>query len=183
MTQPFGASLTFTPEQQAIFKKLSFAIETEKFESFLLHGVTGSGKTEIYIRCNQRVLEMGETAIMMVPEISLAPQTVERFRQRFGDRVAILHSGLSQTERYLEWKKIRDEKVSIAVGARSAVFAPFKNLGMIVIDEEHDSSYKQDSTPRYHARDTAVDRKSTRLNSSHKPISYAVFCLKKNNID
>ena len=158
MTQPFGASLTFTPEQQAIFKKLSLAIETEKFESFLLHGVTGSGKTEIYIRCIQRVLEKGKTAIMMVPEISLTPQTVERFRQRFGDRVAILHSGLSQTERYLEWKKIRDEKVSIAVGARSAVFAPFKNLGMIVIDEEHDSSYKQDSNPRYHARDTAVMR-------------------------
>ncbi len=158
MTQPFGASLTFTPEQQAIFKKLSLAIETEKFESFLLHGVTGSGKTEIYIRCIQRVLEKGKTAIMMVPEISLTPQTVERFRQRFGDRVAILHSGLSQTERYLEWKKIRDEKVSIAVGARSAVFAPFKNLGIVVIDEEHDSSYKQDSNPRYHARDTAVMR-------------------------
>ena len=158
MTQPFGASLTFTPEQQAIFKKLSLAIETEKLESFLLHGVTGSGKTEIYIRCIQRVLEKGKTAIMMVPEISLTPQTVERFRQRFGDRVAILHSGLSQTERYLEWKKIRDEKVSIAVGARSAVFAPFKNLGIVVIDEEHDSSYKQDSNPRYHARDTAVMR-------------------------
>ena len=158
MTRPFGESLTFTPEQQKIFKQLNFAIEAEKFESFLLHGVTGSGKTEVYIRCIQRVLEKGKTAIMMVPEISLTPQTVARFRQRFGDRVAILHSGLSQTERYLEWKKIRDGKVSIAVGARSAVFAPFKNLGMIVIDEEHDSSYKQDSNPRYHARDTAVMR-------------------------
>ena len=158
MTRPFGESLTFTPEQQKIFKQLNFAIEAEKFESFLLHGVTGSGKTEVYIRCIQRVLEKGKTAIMMVPEISLTPQTVARFRQRFGDRVAILHSGLSQTERYLEWKKIRDGKVSIAVGARSAVFAPFKNLGMMVIDEEHDSSYKQDSNPRYHARDTAVMR-------------------------
>ena len=158
MTRPFGESLTFTPEQQKIFKQLNFAIEAEKFESFLLHGVTGSGKTEVYIRCIQRVLEKGKTAIMMVPEISLTPQTVARFRQRFGDRVAILHSGLSQTERYLEWKKIRDGKVSIAVGARSAVFAPFKNLGMIVVDEEHDSSYKQDSNPRYHARDTAVMR-------------------------
>jgi primosomal protein N' (replication factor Y) (superfamily II helicase) len=95
---------------------------------------------------------------MLVPEISLTPQTVDRFRQRFGDRVAILHSGLSQIERYLEWKKIREGKVSIAVGARSAVFAPFNNLGMIVIDEEHDGSYKQDSNPRYHARDTAVMR-------------------------
>jgi primosomal protein N' (replication factor Y) len=158
LTQPFGASLTFTPGQKAVFEKLNIAIEVGKFESFLLHGVTGSGKTEIYIRCIQRILEIGKTAIMMVPEISLTPQTVERFRQRFGDRVAILHSGLSQTERYLEWKKIRDEKVSIAVGARSAVFAPFKNLGIIVIDEEHDGSYKQDSNPRYHARDTAVMR-------------------------
>ncbi len=158
MTRPFGESLTFTPEQQKIFKQLNLAIEAGKYESFLLHGVTGSGKTEIYIRCIQRVLEMGKTAIMMVPEISLTPQTVERFRQRFGDRVAILHSGLSQTERYLEWKKIHDGKVSIAVGARSAVFAPFKKLGIVVIDEEHDGSYKQDSNPRYHARDTAVMR-------------------------
>ena len=158
MNQAFGPSLTFTSGQEAIFKELTSAIEVGRFQSFLLHGVTGSGKTEIYIRCIQRVLEKGKTAIMMVPEISLTPQTVARFRQRFGDRVAILHSGLSQTERYLEWKKIRDGKVSIAVGARSAVFAPFKNLGMIVIDEEHDSSYKQDSNPRYHARDTAVMR-------------------------
>ena len=159
--QAFGPSLTFTPEQENIFKELSSAIDAEQYQSFLLHGVTGSGKTEIYIRCIQRILEMGKTAIMMVPEISLTPQTVERFRQRFGDRVAILHSGLSQKERYLEWTKIRDGKVSIAVGARSAVFAPFKNLGMIVIDEEHDGSYKQDSNPRYHARDTAVMRART----------------------
>jgi len=158
MDKAFGSSLTFTPEQEAIFKELTSAIEAGRFQTFLLHGVTGSGKTEVYIRCIQRILEKGQTAIMMVPEISLTPQTVERFRQRFGDRVAILHSGLSQTERYLEWKKIREEKVSIAVGARSAVFAPFKNLGMIVIDEEHDGSYKQDSNPRYHARDTAVMR-------------------------
>ena len=156
--QAFGPSLTLTPHQEEIFKKLNSAIEANRFQTFLLHGVTGSGKTEIYIRCIQRILERGKTAIMMVPEISLTPQTVERFRQRFGDRVAILHSGLSQTERFLEWKKIRDEKVSIAVGARSAVFAPFKNLGMIVIDEEHDGSYKQDFIPRYHARDTAVMR-------------------------
>ena len=156
--QPFGACLTFTPEQEVVFKQLASAIDSNQFQSFLLHGVTGSGKTEIYIRCIQRILEKGKTAIMMVPEISLTPQTVERFRQRFGDRVAILHSGLSQTERYLEWTKIRDEKVSIAVGARSAVFAPFKNLGIVVIDEEHDGSYKQDSNPRYHARDTAVMR-------------------------
>jgi len=157
-SQPIGPSLKFTPEQKKVFVKLDAAIQAEKFQTFLLHGVTGSGKTEIYIRCIQKVLEQGKTAIMMVPEISLTPQTVERFRQRFGDRVAILHSGLSQKERFVEWKKIHDKQVSIAVGARSAVFAPFTNLGIIVIDEEHDGSYKQDSTPRYHARDTAVMR-------------------------
>ncbi len=156
--QPIGPSLKFTPEQKKVFSVLSEAIKKSKFQPFLLHGVTGSGKTEIYIRCIQQVLEQGKTAIMMVPEISLTPQTVERFRQRFGDRVAILHSGLSQKERFIEWKKIYDKQVSIAVGARSAVFAPFNNLGIIVIDEEHDGSYKQDSTPRYHARDTAVMR-------------------------
>ena len=156
--QPIGPSLKFTPEQKKVFAKLSEAIKQSKFQPFLLQGVTGSGKTEIYIRCIQQVLEQGKTAIMMVPEISLTPQTVERFRQRFGDRVAILHSGLSQKERFIEWKKIHDKQVSIAVGARSAVFAPFTNLGIIVIDEEHDGSYKQDSTPRYHARDTAVMR-------------------------
>lgn len=156
--QPIGPSLKFTPEQKKVFTQLSEAIKQSKFQPFLLQGVTGSGKTEIYIRCIQQILEQGKTAIMMVPEISLTPQTVERFRQRFGDRVAILHSGLSQKERFIEWKKIHDKQVSIAVGARSAVFAPFTNLGIIVIDEEHDGSYKQDSTPRYHARDTAVMR-------------------------
>jgi primosomal protein N' (replication factor Y) len=157
-SQPIGPPLEFTPEQKKVFVELDAAIQESKFQTFLLHGVTGSGKTEIYIRCIQQVLEQGKTAIMMVPEISLTPQTVERFRQRFGDRVAILHSGLSQKERFIEWKKIYDKQVSIAVGARSAVFAPFENLGIIVIDEEHDGSYKQDSTPRYHARDTAVIR-------------------------
>jgi len=156
--QPIGTELKFTAEQKKVFTQLSKAIAQSKFQPFLLQGVTGSGKTEIYIRCIQQVLEQGKTAIMMVPEISLTPQTVERFRQRFGDRVAILHSGLSQKERFIEWKKIHDKQVSIAVGARSAVFAPFSNLGIIVIDEEHDGSYKQDSTPRYHARDTAVMR-------------------------
>ena len=106
MDQPFGSHLTFTPEQEAVFNEISSTIDAGKFQSFLLHGITGSGKTEVYIRCIQRILEMDKTAIMMVPEISLTPQTVKRFRQRFGDRVAILHSGLSQTERYLEWKKI-----------------------------------------------------------------------------
>ena len=148
----------FTKEQSQVFNKLRDNLDAGTFQTFLLHGVTGSGKTEIYLRCIERAIHLGKTGIMMVPEISLTPQTVNRFQKRFGDQVAILHSGLSNSERYLEWKKICDGKVLIAVGARSAVFAPFKNLGVIVIDEEHDSSYKQDSSPRYHARDTAIVR-------------------------
>ncbi|HIF03729.1 MAG TPA: primosomal protein N' [Nitrospinaceae bacterium] len=145
-------------EQDICYKKLKRTIENSIFKPFLLHGITGSGKTEIYLRCIQLVLNLNKSAVMVVPEISLTPQTVERFRKRFGNQVAVLHSGLTQKERFIEWKKIRDEKVSIAVGARSAIFAPFKHLGIIVIDEEHDTSYKQDSCPRYHARDSAIVR-------------------------
>ncbi len=145
-------------EQDKCYRELKQSIENAIFQPYLLHGVTGSGKTEIYLRCIKLVLDLNKSALMIVPEISLTPQTVERFRQRFGDRVAVLHSGLTQKERFYEWGKIRDEKVSIAVGARSAIFAPFKNLGIIVIDEEHDTSYKQESCPRYHARDSAIIR-------------------------
>ena len=150
--------LEFSEEQKKCYSQLAKAIDEEQFSTFLLHGVTGSGKTEIYLRCIQRVLDLRKTAIMVVPEISLTPQTVGRFRMRFGNHVAILHSGLSQRDRYLEWKKVQDGLVSIVVGARSAIFAPFTNIGIIVIDEEHDTSYKQDSNPRYHARDTAIVR-------------------------
>lgn len=150
--------LQFNPEQQTCFRPLCASIDASEFRSYLLHGVTGSGKTEIYLRCIQHALEQGKTAIMVVPEISLTPQTVSRFQLRLGGKVAVLHSGLSQAARYLEWKKIREGKVSVVIGARSAIFAPFKNIGVIVIDEEHDTSYKQDSTPRYHARDTAIVR-------------------------
>jgi primosomal protein N' (replication factor Y) len=155
------AHLPFTPDQKQAYKELDHALTLGEFKTYLLHGVTGSGKTELYIRTIQKALELKKTAIMMVPEISLTPQTVARFHARFGKKVAILHSGLSQKERYLEWNKIREARVSIVVGARSAIFAPFKNLGVIVIDEEHDSSYKQDSSPRYHARDTAIVRART----------------------
>ncbi len=148
----------FTADQEQVYKELCHSIDRSEYSTFLLFGVTGSGKTEIYLRCIQRALDQGKTAIMMVPEISLTPQTVSRFQNRFGDRVAILHSGLSQRERFLEWDKVQKEQVSIVVGARSSVFAPFKNPGVIVIDEEHDTSYKQDSSPRYHARDTAIVR-------------------------
>ena len=148
----------FTEEQQKVFKQLAQSISASEFKTFLLHGVTGSGKTEVYMRAIQQALDAGKTSIMLVPEISLTPQTVNRFQRRFGSKVAILHSGLTNIERYLEWKKIREEQVSIVVGARSAVFAPFKNLGVLIIDEEHDTSYKQDSVPRYHARETAIER-------------------------
>ncbi|MDH5763621.1 MAG: primosomal protein N' [Nitrospinota bacterium] len=148
----------FTEEQQSVFQQVAQSITASEFKTFLLHGVTGSGKTEVYMRAIQLALDAGKTSIMLVPEISLTPQTVNRFQRRFGSNVAILHSGLTNIERYLEWKKIREEKVSIVVGARSAVFAPFKNLGVLIIDEEHDTSYKQDSVPRYHARETAVAR-------------------------
>jgi primosomal protein N' (replication factor Y) len=148
----------FTEEQQSVFQQMAQSITASESKTFLLHGVTGSGKTEVYMRAIQLALDAGKTSIMLVPEISLTPQTVNRFQRRFGSKVAILHSGLTNIERYLEWKKIREEKVSIVVGARSAVFAPFKNLGVLIIDEEHDTSYKQDSVPRYHARETAVAR-------------------------
>ena len=137
--------VVLTQDQQNAKQDILEQFKTKK--AILLQGVTGSGKTEIYLRCIEKVLQMGKTGIMMVPEISLTPQTVSRFQKRFGDQVAVLHSGLSNRGRYLEWQKIREGLVSIVVGARSAIFAPFKNLGVIVIDEEHDASYKQDSSP------------------------------------
>ncbi len=124
----------------------------------LLHGVTCSGKTEVYLQAIARVLEQGGNAIVLVPEISLTPQTVTRFRARFGERVSVLHSGLTEGERHDEWMKVYRGDVDIAVGARSALFAPFRNLRLIIVDEEHDSSYKQSEAPRYNARDVAVVR-------------------------
>ena len=127
--------------------------------AFLLHGVTGSGKTEVYMRCAEHAAQAGKSAIVLVPEISLTPQTVERFRGRFGARVAVLHSRLSSGERFDEWKRIRMGEVSVVVGARSAVFAPLENLGLIVIDEEHESSYASEHTPRYDAYTVAQKRR------------------------
>ena len=124
----------------------------------LLNGVTGSGKTEVYLQAIARELDAGRGAIVLVPEISLTPQTVQRFASRFGNRVAVLHSALSDGERYDEWHRIRSGEARVVIGPRSAVFAPVSNLGLIVVDEEHESSYKQEEAPRYHARDVAVLR-------------------------
>ncbi|MGF9908495.1 primosomal protein N' [Brevibacillus porteri] len=148
----------FTPVQEEALTPILQSIESGTYASYLLHGVTGSGKTEVYLEAIERTLEKGREAIFLVPEISLTPQMVERFKARFGADVAVLHSALSQGERYDEWRKIIRNQVKVVVGARSAIFAPFRNVGLIVIDEEHESSYKQEETPRYHAREVALWR-------------------------
>ncbi|MGR8014896.1 primosomal protein N' [Bacillus sp. RM3] len=150
--------LDLTTEQAEAAKPIHQAVSDDKHETFLLHGVTGSGKTEIYLQTIDHVLQKGKEAIVLVPEISLTPQMVQRFKERFGSNVAVLHSGLSTGEKYDEWRKIHRKEVKLVVGARSAVFAPFENLGMIIIDEEHESSYKQEEMPRYHAKDVAIER-------------------------
>ena len=144
-----------TEEQRAVYERVSASIDGKKIETFLLRGVTGSGKTEVYMRLIERVLQRGEGAIVLVPEIALTPLMTGRFTRRFGDAVAILHSGLSLGERYDEWKRIREGKVKVVVGARSAIFAPLDHIGIIILDEEHESAYKSETAPRYHARDVA----------------------------
>ena len=146
-----------TPDQHAALGPLLDAAAGEG-GTFLLRGVTGSGKTRVYIELLQRVLDAGRGAIVLVPEIALTPQTVSRFRARFGDDVAVLHSALSEGERFDAWRMLRDGERRIAVGARSAIFAPVRNLGAIVVDEEHEGSYKQGEAPRYHAREVAIVR-------------------------
>lgn len=144
-----------TEEQQKCFDGINFCIENEEFSKNLIYGITGSGKTEIYLQLIEKVLEKGKDAIVLVPEISLTPQMVDRFLARFGDVVAVLHSKLSDGERFDEWQKISNGEKKIVIGARSAIFAPVNNLGIIIIDEEHDMSYKSDTTPRYNAKDLA----------------------------
>lgn len=150
--------LPLTEEQSEAIRPILSSIEREEHEVFLLYGVTGSGKTEVYLQSIQQVLEDGKEGIVLVPEISLTPQMVNRFKSRFGDSVAVLHSGLSVGEKYDEWRKIQRKEVKVVVGARSAIFAPFENLGIIIIDEEHETSYKQEDNPKYHARDVAIER-------------------------
>ena len=150
------SKLKLTEEQEIAFNKISAAIQEKQYEEFLLYGVTGSGKTEVYLQLIEKVLEKGKTSIMLVPEISLTPQTINRFISRFGkEEIAVLHSKLSIGERYDEWKKIKEGKSKIIIGARSAIFAPTDNIGIIIIDEEHDSSYKSESSPRYNAKEIA----------------------------
>lgn len=166
---PFGgeavapdAPQRLTPAQEAALAAIERAGADDnpfaQARPILLHGVTGSGKTEVYLQAIARVLARGRQAIVLVPEISLTPQTVGRFRARFGSRVAVLHSALSDGERFDEWLRIRRGEVDIVVGARSAIFAPVQRLGMVIIDEEHESTYKQESVPPYHAREVAEER-------------------------
>ena len=148
--------LKLTPEQKEAFEKIEKEIKEENYKEFLLYGVTGSGKTEIYLQAIEEVLKKGKTAIVLVPEISLTPQMVDRFISRFGEEdIAVLHSKLSVGERYDQWKKIKKGECKIVIGARSAIFAPINNLGLIIIDEEHDSSYKSETNPRYNAKELA----------------------------
>lgn len=151
-------SLALNPEQESALLRISRSMDSPDARVVLLYGVTGSGKTEVYLQAIDYGLERDRGAIVLVPEIALTPQTVERFRSRFGDSIAVLHSSLSTGERHDEWHRIRDGKARIVIGARSALFAPVRNLGLIVVDEEHEPSYKQEESPRYHARDVAVMR-------------------------
>src|SRR5712691_6014579 len=155
-------NLEMNAEQVVALNKIEEALASpENARPILLHGVTGSGKTEIYLQGIRAALNCGRSAIVLVPEISLTPQTVERFKGRFADAqdaVAVLHSHLSEGERHDEWHKIHSGRARIVIGARSAVFAPLRNLGLIIVDEEHETTYKQEEAPRYHARDVAIVR-------------------------
>jgi primosomal protein N' (replication factor Y) (superfamily II helicase) len=154
------------PSQEQInaIAAIKAALDDNKFKTFLLYGITGSGKTEVYIRSISKTLDEGKTALMLVPEISLTPQMVERFYNAFGENIAILHSRLNDRQRWQQWHNIRKGKSRIVIGARSAIFAPLQNIGIIIVDEEHEKSYKQENSPRYHARDLAVMRASLENN-------------------
>ncbi|MFI5461050.1 MAG: primosomal protein N' [Isosphaerales bacterium] len=149
--------LILTGDQATVLERLAPALESGGFAPFLIHGVTGSGKTEVYLSAIEQVVARGREAIVLVPEISLTPQTIRRFRRRF-TKVAVLHSHLNDAERHRYWQSIASGEVQVIVGVRSAIFAPARRLGLIVIDEEHESTFKQETTPRYHARDVAVKR-------------------------
>jgi primosomal protein N' (replication factor Y) len=149
---------TLTPAQSEVFEAIKKHVDQETYGAFLLHGVTGSGKTEIYIRAMRAALARGRSAMMLVPEIALTPVFSRRLRSHFGDRVAIFHSSLQRGERFDEWTRVRNGEARVVIGTRSAVFAPVQNLGLIVVDEEHESTYRQQESPYYNARDTAIMR-------------------------
>ena len=155
---PVRAPHTLNPPQAAAFDQIGAAIQAHEFRTFLLHGVTGSGKTEVYLNAIDAALACGRSALLLVPEIALTPAVAGQFFSRFGDRVAILHSAFSDSERSDQWRRIRSGAAAVVVGTRSGVFAPMRDLGLIVVDEEHDQSYKQEETPRYNGRDVAIVR-------------------------
>lgn len=166
---PRTKALVPTPEQKAAIRQITHAAQKGEHQTFLLHGVTGSGKTEVFLQCIEAVIQNGRSAIVLVPEISLTPQMVERFAGRFGSRIAVLHSRLSFGERYDEYKRIRAGEVRVVIGARSAIFAPLHNLGLIIMDEEHEASYQAENVPAYHAREIAL----LRAKQNHIPLILA----------
>lgn len=151
-------ALTLSADQEHALQAIRTALDADQFTTFLLHGVTGSGKTQVYIEAIYAVLKRGKTAIVLVPEIALTPQTVSRFKAHFGAEVAVMHSRMSDGERYDSWRRIYENKARLVIGPRSVIFAPLQSVGLIIVDEEHDNSYKQETAPRYHARDIAVMR-------------------------
>jgi primosomal protein N' (replication factor Y) len=153
-----SAGFALTDEQETALRTIDGRVESGGFETFLLHGVTGSGKTEVYLRAMERVRELGRHSLIIIPEISLTPQLLDRLNARFPNKVGVLHSALTGAQRWSQWRQIFDGRMDVVVGARSAVFAPIPNLGLIVVDEEHDSSYKQEDGVRYNGRDVAVVR-------------------------
>src|SRR5262249_2465088 len=155
---PEPSALVLTPQQSEALEKIIDPLKCGEYATFLLHGVTGAGKTEIYMRAMRAAMEMGKTAMMLVPEIALTPMFSRRLFDQFGDAVAILHSSLSDGERLDEWQRVYLGQARVVIGTRSAVFAPLQNLGLVVVDEEHETSYKQEETPRYNGRDTAIVR-------------------------
>ena len=155
---PPATPITLTPAQREAYDEITGALHEARYQTFLLHGVTGSGKTEIYLRVIGEALRMGRAAIVLVPEIALTPQIVDAFRRRLGGLVGVYHSKQTMGQKFDLWRKIEERQVRVVIGARSALFAPLPELGVIIVDEEHESSYKQNDTPRYHARDMAVVR-------------------------
>ncbi len=153
-----SAEHTLTPAQSSVLQQIEQQVNSESYSAFLLHGVTGSGKTEIYMRAMDKALQLGRSAMMLVPEIALTPVFSRGLRARFGDQVAIFHSSLQKGERFDEWTRVKNGDARVVIGTRSAVFAPAKNLGLIVVDEEHESSYRQQESPYYNARDVAIVR-------------------------